>query len=145
MKLTEAIAHDLLSERDRTFMAADIDAYMNLWADDGCIEMGSMQFTGIKNIRDTIIFAWSMLKALHMETRSFAINDKLILNEFAIVWLNNKTGERSLQTGMGVLEVNEEGKFISLRDYFESSDTKRKSSFELPAVKQLLNQQGKSQ
>ena len=60
MKLTETMAQKLLSERDRTFMAADIDAYMKLWADDGSIEMGSMQFSGAKNIRDTIVFAWSM-------------------------------------------------------------------------------------
>ncbi|HQQ64466.1 MAG TPA: nuclear transport factor 2 family protein [Pseudomonadales bacterium] len=141
MKLTDAMAKDLLLARDNAFMAADLDAYMKLWSEEGCIiEMGSMRFSGSKNIRDTLTFAWSMLKALHMETRSFAVNDRLILNEFAIVWLNKKTGERTLQTGMGVLEVNDACQFISLRDYLEPADAKRNSALELPAIKQLMNQ-----
>ena len=70
-------------------------------------------------MRDAIEGAWSISNALHFETRAFSVNGNSLLNEFAIVWKNRSTNEITLQTGMGVIDLNNEGKWVSLRDYFE--------------------------
>ncbi|MBY0400137.1 hypothetical protein K2X89_07565, partial [Myxococcota bacterium] len=74
-----------------------------------------------------------------METRAYAIHGSSILNEFVIVWEERQSGARSVQTGMGVLEVGERGRFTFLRDYIEATEGVRPSARELPAVKKLLD------
>ncbi len=138
MTISEARANEMLEARNRAFMTADIKVYMELWDESGTIEMGAFQFVGGEKIRQAIVGAWAVSRVLHMETRSFAIRGKLLLNEFAIVWQNKQTGEISLQTGMGVLEVNDAGLFCCLRDYMEASTGMRKSAVELPAIAKIL-------
>jgi hypothetical protein len=90
-------------------------------------------------MRAAIVAAWNVSRALHMETRAYAIRGRSILNEFAIVWEDRRSGARTVQTGMGVLEVGERGRFTYLRDYIETTDGVRPSARELPAVQKLLD------
>ena len=123
-------------------MKADIEAYMSLWNDDGVIEMGPHQFVGAQAIRNAISGAWSASSVLHFETRSFAIRGNQLLNEFAIVWKDKKTGKVTLQTGMGVLEIGENERFSFLRDYMEATDGRRQSAADLPSIRGLVDQIG---
>lgn len=132
--LTEERAEEMLRVRNESFMQADIEAYMSLWNEDGVIEMGAQRFAGGAAIRQAIVEAWSLSRVLHFETRSFAIRGRQVLNEFAIVWQDRKTGEISLRTGMGVLEAADNGRFCALRDYMEAADGMRRSALEIPAV-----------
>lgn len=132
--ISEARAEQMLQIRNESFMQADIEAYMSLWNDDGVIEMGDKRFAGGAAIRQAIVAEWSSSRVLHFETRSFAIRGRLLLNEFAIVWQDRKTGAITLQTGMGVLEVAENGRFCALRDYMEAADGMRSSALAIPAV-----------
>lgn len=132
--ISEARAEQMLRIRNEAFMQADIEAYMSLWNDEGVIEMGAQRFAGGAAIRQAIVGAWSASRVLHFETRSFAIRGRLLLNEFAIVWQARKSGAVTLQTGMGVLEVAENGRFCALRDYMEAADGMRSSALAIPAV-----------
>ena len=110
---------------------------MEFWADDGVMELDGIQIVGWENMRQAIEGAWSISRTLYFETRSFSVNGLSLLNEFSIVWQNKETHEITLQTGMGAIDLNEEGKWIYLRDYFdasavnffESSSSCRKSAF----------------
>ena len=130
---------EFLTARNECFMKADLDAYLELWSDEGIIELNAFVCNGKEEIGNTISFAWSMLTCLHMETRTFAINGHSILNEFSIVWKNNKTEEITLQTGMGVIEINEEGKMTYLRDYFDANEGQRPSALQSSKIRQLLS------
>ncbi len=144
MSLPEA--EKILEERNRVFMEADIEGYMNFWADDGVIEIDGVVITGSANIRQTIETAWSASDVLHFETRAFSVNGNTLLNEFAIVWSNKTTGEITVQTGMGVIDTDESGKWICLRDYFDasnntfldSSTSARESAYESESVSRYV-------
>jgi hypothetical protein len=138
MPVSEAKADEMLRIRNESFMTADIEAYASLWNEDGVIEMGAHQFVGEAAIRKAVSGAWSVSRVLHFETRSFAVRGNQILNEFAIVWQDKKSGETRLETGMGVLEVAANGRWCSLRDYMESSDGVRASAAGLPAIRGLI-------
>lgn len=139
MTVSETRALELLHGRDDAFMNADIDAYLSLWEPDGTIEFGAHCFVGTAAMGEAILAAWNVSRAVHMETRDYAVNGRSILNEFVIVWEDRRTGARSVQTGMGVLEVGERGRFTFLRDYVEATERVRPSALELPAVKRLLD------
>lgn len=138
MTVSETRALELLHGRDAAFMNADIEAYLALWEPDGTIEFGAHRFVGTAAMREVIVAAWNVSRALLMETRAYAIHGGTILNEFVIVWENRRTGARTVQTGMGVLEVGERGRFTQLRDYVETTERVRPSAREMPAVKKLL-------
>ena len=91
--------------------------------------------------------AWSVSDVLHFETRAYAAKDNTILNEFSIVWQNKASKIVTLQTGMGVIELDEAGKWIYLRDYFDASSTDfsgssssyRQSAQESPGVRRFFD------
>jgi len=139
MTISETRALELLHGRDAAFMNADIEAYLALWEPDGTIEFGASRFVGAAAMREAIVGAWNVSRALHMETRAYAIHGCMLLNEFVIVWEDRRTGARTVQTGMGVLEVGERGRFTYLRDYIEATKGVRPSAHDLPAVKELLD------
>jgi hypothetical protein len=139
MTLSIEKVEEFLAKRNECFMKADLNSYLDLWSDNGTMELNAFVCEGKEKIGKTISFAWSMLSCLHMETRTFSINGKSILNEFAIVWKNNKTGDITLQSGMGVIEINEAGKMTYLRDYFDSSDGQRPSALKSEKVNVLLS------
>jgi hypothetical protein len=142
MTLSETRAAEMLRIRSEAFMNADIETYMSLWSEDGVIEMGSHRFVGAQAIRNAISGAWSASRVLHFETRSFAIRGNQLLNEFAIVWKDKKSGKITLQTGMGVLEIGENGRFYFLRDYMEATNGMRQSAANLPPIRRLVGQIG---
>ena len=131
-------ARKILQMRNQAFMNADLEGYMDFWSDDGVMELDGTKISGWPKMREALEGAWAISKVLHFETRAFSVNGNSLLNEFAIVWQNKSTNEITLQTGMGVIEFNEEGKWVFLRDYFDasgnnffdSSSSKRQSAFE---------------
>lgn len=139
MTVSETRALELLHGRDAAFMNADIEAYLALWEPDGTIEFGAHRFVGAASMREAIVAVWKVSRALHMETRAYALHGRSILNEFVIVWEDRRSGARTVQTGMGVLEVGERGRFTFLRDYIEVTDGVRPSARELPVVRSLLD------
>lgn len=139
MAVSESRALELLHGRDAAFMNADIEAYLALWEPNGTIEFGADRFVGAVAMRDAIVAAWNASRALLMETRAYAIRGDSILNEFVIVWEDRRTGARTVQTGMGVLEVGERGRFTYLRDYVETMKGVRPSARDLPGVRRLVD------
>lgn len=114
-------AREILKERNRAFMNADLDRYMGFWSQDGVMELDGTEISGWQNMREAIAGAWATSSVLHFETRSFSANGNTLFNEFSIVWKNKSTGEVTLQTGMGVIETDDAGKWVYLRDYFDAS------------------------
>jgi hypothetical protein len=121
VKLTLASAKKILNRRDRSFMDCDMEAYLDIWDDHCVVEIPGRVLNGKRELEAMIRAAWDMLEPLHMETRSFAINGNLMHQEFAIVWRNRETGERILQTGMSASECGADGRWLWLRDYFDSA------------------------
>ncbi|WP_172806685.1 nuclear transport factor 2 family protein [Endozoicomonas arenosclerae] len=127
-------------------MTADLDGYMDFWSEDGVMELDGIQISGWQRMKEAIEGAWAISSVLHFETRAFSVNGNSLLNEFSIVWQNKETHEVSLQTGMGVIEVDNDDKWVFLRDYFDasgsnffdSSSSKRLSAFNSKKVTELL-------
>ena len=142
MTISETRALELLHGRDAAFIHSDIEAYLALWEPEGTIEFGAHRFVGAEAMRQAIVAAWNVSRALHMETRAYAIHGSSILNEFVIVWEDRKTEARTVAAGMGVLEVGERGRFTLLRDFIETTGAPRPSALELPAVRRLLGGAG---
>ena len=142
MTISETRVLELLHGRDAAFINSDIEAYLALWEPEGTIEFGAHCFVGAEAMRQAIVAAWNVSRALHMETRAYAIRGSSILNEFVIVWEDRRTGVRTVASGMGVLEVGERGRFTYLRDYIETTGAPRPSALELPAVRKLLDGAG---
>ena len=112
---------EIFERRNRCFMEADIESYMAMWAEDGFIELDGVRAEGKSSIRAAVADAWEVATVLLMETRSCAAHGNTLLNEFSIVWRHKGTGLVTLQTGMGVIELNDEGRWTCLRDYFDAS------------------------
>jgi hypothetical protein len=82
MTVSETRALELLHGRDAAFINADMEAYLALWEPDGTIEFGAHRFVGAEAMRQAIVAAWNVSRAIHMETRAYAIHGGSILNEF---------------------------------------------------------------
>ena len=140
-------AREILEQRNQVFMSADLDGYMGFWSRDGVMELDGAQISGWQKMKEAIEGAWAISNVLHFETRAFSVNGNTLLNEFSIVWQNKETNEVTLQTGMGVIEIDNDGKWQFLRDYFDasgndvfdSSSSKRLSALESEKVSELMD------
>jgi hypothetical protein len=137
MELTLEIAREILSRRDRSFMDCDMENYLDIWSDDCVVEIPGITLNGKSELEAMINSAWESMKPVHMETRSFGINRNLMHQEFSIVWRNRQTGKRTLQTGMSVSECGPDGRWLWLRDYFDS--TQRESALKSDKVIESLD------
>jgi hypothetical protein len=142
MELTLEVAKEILSRRDRSFMDCDMEAYLDIWDDSCVLEIPGLVLNGKPELEAMIRSAWDIMEPLHMETRSFAINGNLMHQEFAIVWKNRETEERSLQTGMSVSECASDGRWLWLRDYFDPAG--RESALESGVVSRTLRGSGRA-
>ena len=139
-------AREILEQRNLAFMRADLEGYMSFWSKDGVMELDGIQICGRQKMKEAIEGAWAISNVLHFETRAFSVNGNTLLNEFSIVWKNKETNEVTLQTGMGVIELDRDGKWVFLRDYFDasgnnffdSSSSKRLSALESAEVSELV-------
>lgn len=137
MKLTLEFAEEILNKRDRSFLDCDMEAYLDIWDDNCVVEIPGLTMNGKPELEAMIGSAWELMEPIHMETRSFGINGSLMHQEFAIVWRNRETGERTLQTGMSVSECGPDGRWLWLRDYFDA--TQRESALKSQKVEASLN------
>ena len=147
MELTLAQAGRMLERRNRCFMTADMVDYLAMWTDDCVVEVlvpsedgtpptsVALDKTALEN---TVASVWAEREVVHMETRSFAVNRAQILNEFSIVWRNRSDGTRALQTGIGVVEVAEDGRWRSLRDHYDATGGAMQSATQSPEVERSL-------
>ncbi len=136
MTLTLESAKQILDQRDRSFMDCDLAKYLDIWHDDCVVEVPGTTLNGKQELKATIEAIWSAMEPVHMETRSFGVNGSLIHQEFAIVWRNRETNERTLQTGMSVCECGADNRWLWLRDYFDSVE--RGSAMKSSKVAQAL-------
>jgi hypothetical protein len=136
MKLTLKIAKEILDRRDRSFMDCDLETYLDVWDDMCVVEIPGATLNGKEELGSMIGAAWDAMEPMHMETRSFGISTSLIHQEFAIVWRNRKTDERTLQTGMSVCECGTDYRWLWLHDYFDAMG--RESAMKSPKVAQAL-------
>jgi hypothetical protein len=62
-----------------------------------------------------------------MSAPSFGVSGRLLHHEFIAVWERRGQSLRRLITGVGVAEVDLQGRFVWLREYFDPSGTLRAS------------------
>lgn len=139
MELTFEQAKAITDRRDQAMMAGDVEAYMDLWADDLIDEGPQHCFEGKPPLRAAIEAALAAMKAVKMVTHSLAVQDDAIYYEFAIVWETRSTGERRLQTGMTYHQVDARGRLRVCREYWDPSDHPRRTAAERPEIAALLD------
>lgn len=134
MILTLERAQAMTQERDRSMKAGDVDAYLELWADDLVDEAPFFCIEGKAQLRAAIEGALAASRVVEMVTRTRAVADDAVYYEFAMVWENRSTRERTLQTGMTYHEVDAAGRWCVCREYWDPADKPRRSSAELPEI-----------
>lgn len=143
------LARKSLERRNRCSMEADMADYLAMWTDDCCVEVllpakpgeaaTSIEFDKA-GLEAAVGAAWRLREVLLMETRGFALQGSQLFNEFSIVWRDRRSGERSLQTGVGVAELAEDGRWRSLRDHYDASGGAMRSALRSPEVARLLDE-----
>ena len=72
-----------------------------------------------------------------MGTTSLGISGWLMHHEFVAVWERQGQTLRRLITGVGVAEVDREGRFVWLREYFDPTGALRASVLARPEIAEL--------
>ena len=139
MAVTLEQAQEILSLRDRSFVACDIETYLSIWAENCTIEGPTHFIEGRENLRKAIEAAWSLQKPIHMSTRTVGVGADHMFHEFAIVWEDRASAERSLHTGSTVCAVDSSGRWSWLREYFDPAGSPRPSAAKLPEIRDLLS------
>ena len=137
MPLSLETARSLLERRDHAFMNRDIDAYLELWSDDGRIEGPEHVIEGLDDLRRSLEQAWRIWQPLYMGVASLAVSGWLMHHEFVSVWEQRGQTTRRVITGVGVAEVDKQDHFIWLREYFDPSGTLRASVMQRPEIAEL--------
>jgi len=137
LPLTLDTAKALLEQRDRAFMARDADAYLALWAEDARVEGPAHVIEGRADLRRSLEQAWKSWEPIHMSTPSLGVSGWLLHHEFVAVWERRGQTLRRLVTGVGVGEVDRQGRFVWLREYFDPIGTLRASVLARPEIAAL--------
>ena len=142
MSLSLEQARALLERRDAAFVARDVDAYLELWAEDARVEGPDHVIEGHGELRRGVERAWLAWQPLHMGFTSLSVSGWLMHHEFVAVW--EKTGQnlRRLVSGVGVAEVDRNGRWVWMREYFDPAGTLRPSVASRPEIAALAPAQG---
>lgn len=151
MTLTPSRAEAMLDRRNRCFMEANMDDYLEMWVDDCTVEVliqrssssgPDVHATSVRldraALEQAVGEAWRERDVLLMETRAFALHGQTLFNEFSIVWEVKADRCRTLQTGVGVIEVAADGRWRSLRDHYDSTGSSMQSALGSSAVSRAL-------
>ena len=138
MPLTLEQASEMVAQRDESFVACDMDAYMALWSEACTVEGPEHRLEGLAELRAAIQASWDAMRPLRMETRSLAVEGDAMYYEFSVVWEVLESGHRMLFTGMTWHRVDDDGRWCECREYFDPVGTPRASAAESPAVAELL-------
>ncbi len=142
MPLSLDTAKTLLGRRDRAFIDRDIDAYLDLWCEAARIEGPEHAIEGKSNLRRSLEQAWKTWDPVYMSTASLGVSGWLLHHEFVAVWERRGQETRRLISGVGVAEVDRDGRFVWLREYFDPSGTLRASVMARPEVTALEPENG---
>lgn len=137
MPLDLETARDLLERRDHAFMARDLDAYLELWRDDGRIEGPEHMMVGREELRRSLERAWQTWQPLHMTAVSVGVSGWILHHEFVSVWERRGEQLRRLVTGVGVAEIDPNGRFVWLREYLDPTNALRPSALARPEISAL--------
>jgi len=135
-------ARSLLERRDRAFMDRDIDAYLALWSDGARIEGPDHTIEGLDVLRGSLEQAWKTWDPVYMGVPSLGVSGWTLHHEFIAVWERRGQTLRRLITGVGVAEINRQGRFVWLREYFDPSGTLRASALSRPEIAALEPEDG---
>ncbi len=135
-------AKTLLERRDRAFMTRDVDAYLELWCEEARIEGPDHVIEGKPDLRRSIEQAWKVWDPIHMASPSFGVSGWMLHHEFVAVWERRGQEIRRLITGVGVAEIDRQGRFVWLREYFDPSGTLRASVLARPEIAALVPENG---
>ena len=138
MPLTPERAATITDQRNAAMVAANAEAFLALWADDCVVEGPEHLLEGKGALRDAMEGAFAVMKPLEMVTRSLAVAGDAMFYEFAIVWENRASGERTLHTGMTYHQVDTQGHLVVCHEYFDPPGKPRPSAAEHPRIASLL-------
>ncbi len=138
MQLTLERASAITDARNRAMVDCDIEAFLDLWADD-CIVEGPEHFLEGKGaLRSAMEGGWAAMKPLEMVTRSLAVQADAMFYEFAVVWEVRASGDRMLFSGMTYHRVDDSSRLKLCREYFDPPGKPRRTAAEMPRLGALL-------
>jgi len=138
LELTLARARAITEARNTAMMDCDIQAFLDLWADDCVVEGPEHYLEGKSQLRASIEQSWAAMKPVKMTTRSLAVEGDAMYYEFAVVWEIRSTGARMLLTGMTYHQVDEQCRLRFCREYFDPLGKPRRTAAESPELAPLL-------
>jgi hypothetical protein len=142
--LTLEQANSLLARRDETFVACNLDGYLDIWAEHCRVEGPEHLIKGRKELRESVEAAWKTWEPLLMCGFSVSVTGNLMYHEFASLWERRGQTERRLVTGMSVSEVDRSGRWVWLREYFDPASARRASTLARPEIARFLADEQKS-
>ena len=142
MPLSLEIAKSLLERRDQAFIDRDVDGYIELWSEHARIEGPDHVIVGRDDLRRSLEQAWRIWQPLHMSATSVAVDGWMLHHEFVSVWERRGQTTRRLITGVGVAEIDKQGRFLWLREYFDPAGSERESVIERPEIAALVPDDG---
>lgn len=131
-------ARAITDRRNAAMEAGDVEAFLDLWADDCIVEGPDHYLEGKDELRASIERAFTAMQPAKMLTRSLAVAGDALFYEFAIVWEVLSTGDRMLFTGMTHHTVDAEGRLLRCREYFDPPGKTRRTAAETPEIAALL-------
>jgi ketosteroid isomerase-like protein len=138
VKLTFDQARTITDRRNEAMMNCDVEAFLDLWADDCIVEGPDHYLEGKQQLRESMEAGWAAMKPLRMVTRSLAVEGDAMYYEFAVVWEVRSTGDKILLTGMTYHRVDARGRLLLCREYFDPLGKPRRTAAESPELADLM-------
>jgi hypothetical protein len=138
LKLTLEQARTITEKRNAAMMACDVEAFLDLWADDCVVEGPEHYLEGKEQLRASMEAAWAAMQPVQMVTRSLAVEGDALYYEFAVVWKVRSTGDRILFTGMTYHQVDSRGHLLLCREYFDPIGKPRRTAAESDEIARAL-------
>jgi limonene-1,2-epoxide hydrolase len=124
--LTLAQAHELFDRRRAAWLAADLDAYLALFADDLEIHMPGRAepVRGIEPYRKLVAQSFEWARPASFDFHHLAVNGDTVLAEWTISVERRDNGARVGWRGMSVCEIRD-GQIAWWREYWDPASIGR--------------------